>query len=125
MKKRDIIIIASLLAAALAGFVLVNVFGSQRGDTGYVYIKVKDQLYESAPLNEDRVITIDQGSGTVNHVEIKDGAVRMLDSTCADKQCVHQGDMTAENINERALRNYIICLPNKVTVELRLQDGET
>lgn len=121
MKKRDVIIIAVFLAVALAGLAGVRLL-APKGSITYADIFINDSLYEAVPLNEDAVITIDQGDGKVNYVEVKDGAVFMADSTCADHLCVNQGKMSPDNYENRPMLNWIICLPNRVTVELRIED---
>jgi len=120
MKKRDVIIIVVFLAVALLGLGAVKLF-APTGNISYADIYVNDSLYEAVPLNKDTVITIDQGDGKVNYVEVKDGSIFMADSTCADHLCVTQGEMNSANYEKRPMRNWIICLPNMVTVELRIE----
>lgn len=120
MKKRDIIIIVVCLAVALLGLVGIRLFAPQ-GSITYADIYINDMLYEAVPLNEDTVITVDQGDGMVNTIEVKDGAIFMAHSSCADQLCVNQGSMSPETYEKRPLLNWIICLPNKVTVELRVE----
>lgn len=120
MKKRDIIIIAVFLVVALTGLIAVKVF-APTGNISYADIFIDDMLYEAVPLNEDTVITVDQGDGKVNYIEVKDGAIFMADSTCADHLCVNQGAMSPDTYEKRPLLNWIICLPNRVTVELRIE----
>ena len=120
MKKRDIVIIAVFLAVALIGLGAIQLF-APRGSITYADIYVNDQLYEAVPLNKDAVITIDQGDGKVNRVEVKDGAIFMADSTCTDHMCITQGAMSPENYDKRPMLNWIICLPNLVSVELRVE----
>jgi hypothetical protein len=120
MKKGDIVIIAVFLAVAMLGLVGVKVF-APTGNITYADIYVDEGLYEAVPLNEDTVITIDQGDGKVNYVEVKDGSIFMVDSTCADHLCVTQGAMSPDNYEKRPMLNWIICLPNRVTVELRIE----
>lgn len=121
MKKRDFIIIAVFLVVALIGMAAVKLF-SPSGSITYVDIYVNDALYEVAPLNKDTVISIDQGDGKVNYVEIKDGSVFMSHSTCTDKVCIAQGAMSPDSYEYRPMLNWIICLPNRVTVELRIDE---
>ena len=120
MKKRDIVIIAVFLAVALIGLGAIQLF-APRGSITYADIYVNDRLYEAVPLNKDAVITIDQGDGKVNRVEVKDGAIFMADSTCTDHLCITQGAMSPENYEKRPMLNWIICLPNLVSVELRVE----
>lgn len=121
MKKRDLLIVAALLLIAVAGMAAVK-FLSPSKAAGTAKILVGNYVYKEVSLSEDQVIEIDQGNDIVNHVEVKDGAIFMADSTCPDQQCVDQGEVTMENYEERVLRNWIVCLPNQVTVELTLED---
>lgn len=125
MKKKDVWIILTVLLIAAAGMVAVWLSGRNAVvERARIYLGSGSQPYKEVALNEDQIIEIDQGSGVVNHLEVKDGAIRMLDSTCPDKRCVYQGEMSMENYEQRALRNWIVCLPNQVTVELILEGGE-
>ena len=48
---------------------------------------------------------------SMKKIEVKDGAIFMADSTCADHLCVSQGKMSPENYEKRPMLNWIICLP--------------
>ncbi len=122
MKKRDIWIICAVLAVAVAGMAAVR-FLSPKNAAGTSRIYIGGEVYKTVSLDEDQVVEIDQGSGVVNHVEVKDGSIYMMDSTCSDKLCVDQGKMSLADYESRILRNWIVCLPNQITVELVL-DGE-
>ncbi len=121
MKKRDVLIVGIVLLVAVAGMLAVK-FLTPSTATNYAKIYVGNYVYKEVPLNENQVIEINQGSDIVNHVEVKDGAIYMADSSCPDQQCVDQGKITAKNYEQRALRNWVVCLPNQVTVELVLED---
>ncbi len=82
-----------------------------------VAITVGDQPYDIVPFLQEKVITVDQGGGKVNEVELTGKAVRMRASTCDNQDCVHQGDITLDNYEERVLMGWIICLPNQVSIE--------
>lgn len=126
MKKRDVIIIVAVLAVAFAAFMAVSLLQSRENAVeDFVYIYVNDTLYEADPLDEDKLIEIDQGSGMVNHIQIKDGKVYMADSTCDNQDCVDQGSMDEENVDTRPMRNWVVCLPNGISIELRLAGEET
>lgn len=125
MKKRDAIIILAVLVIAAAGMLAVRYFSpslSPDQETHTARILVGSYVYKEVSLDEDQIVEINQGNDVINHVEIKDGAIYMQDSTCPDQQCVYQGEITAENYEDRPLRNWIVCLPNQVTVELVLED---
>lgn len=36
---------------------------------------------------------------------------------------MHQGEVTLDNYEDRVLMNWIVCLPNQVTLELVVDDG--
>ena len=46
-----------------------------------------------------------------------EGAV-MLSSTCHNQLCVKMGEVTRDNWETRPNQQFIICLPNRVSVEL-------
>lgn len=120
MKKRDIIIIAAVLALAAVLFA-VNWFMTHQGPEDYIDIRVGGTLYQSASLNEDQVIEVKQGENT-NHIEIKDGVVCMKDSNCSNQDCVAMGSMSAED--EGVMFGIIVCLPHQVSIELHLASEE-
>lgn len=122
MRKRDMIIIAAALALALIAAVVSSRGLHRGGAEDMVDIKVDGQLYESVPLNEDQVIEIKQDNGAINHIEIKDGTVHMLDANCANQDCVRMGSMSAIHPGPRF--GVIVCLPNRVSIELRLASEE-
>ena len=121
MKKRDVLIVGIVLLVAVAGMLAVK-YLTPNTATNYAKIYVGSYVYKEIPLNENQVIEINQGRDIVNHVEVKDGAIFMADSSCPDQQCVYQGEISMENYEQRALRNWVVCLPNQVTVELVLED---
>ncbi|SBW11053.1 conserved exported hypothetical protein [uncultured Eubacteriales bacterium] len=121
MKKRDIIIIGAVLAVAAALFAGAWLLARQ-GAEDYVNIYVGGELYKSVPLDEDQVVEVSQNGGLVNHIEIKDGVVRMLDANCSNQDCVDMGPMSAEHPG--LMFGVIVCLPHQVSVELRLASEE-
>ena len=121
MKKKDLLIVAIVLAVAALGTAAVH-FLSPKQSTDFAVIYVGSEVYQIVDLNEDQVIEVDQGNGTVNHVKVENGAIDMADSSCPDQQCVYQGEMSMENYEKRILRNWIVCLPNQVTSELALAE---
>jgi len=118
MTGRDLLLALAVIALAL---VLYFVFArTKTASATYVnvYVGSGDEPYEHVPLNEPRSIRIDQGDGRVNVIEIKDGGVQMAYSTCQNQDCVHQGVVTDESRHSRALGDWIVCLPNGVSIQL-------
>ena len=107
MKKKDWILIFVVLCVAASAY-LAHYFLRDTGK-GEVIVEVNGKLNGTYSLNEDQEITINQGS---NLLEIKNGKANMIEADCPDQLCVHQRAVSASNEN-------IICLPNKVVVEIR------
>jgi len=88
-------------------------------DGALVSVYIGNDLYEIAPFNEAATITVDQGNGRINEITLTGEAVFMSHSTCKNRDCVKQGEITIDNYNSRMLMYWIICLPNQVTIEFK------
>lgn len=115
VKKNVLIIGAVVLLAAL--LVLMPVL-RPAVEADVVIITVDGQEYARIPLDAPQIVTIEQENGAVNVVEITESGAVMRSSTCANQQCIHMGAVTRDNWEHRAQGSFIICLPNKVSVEL-------
>jgi len=118
MTGRDILIALAVIAAALVLYISFGRTKTASATHVNVYLGTGGEPYQRVPLNEDRSIRIDQGDGRVNVIEIKDGGVQMAYSTCINQDCVHEGVVTDESRKRRALGDWIVCLPNAVSIEL-------
>lgn len=107
MKKKDWILIIVVLCVAGCAYLSHQLL--RNTGAGEVIVKVNGELTGTYSLNEDQEVEINQGS---NILEIKNGRADMLEADCPDQLCVHQKAISASNEN-------IICLPNKVIVEIR------
>ncbi|MCI9074886.1 MAG: NusG domain II-containing protein [Dorea sp.] len=107
MKKKDWILIIVVLCVAGCAYLSHQLL--RNTGAGEVIVKVNGELTGTYSLNEDQEVEINQGS---NILEIKNGRADMLEADCPDQLCVHQKAVSASNEN-------IICLPNKVIVEIR------
>ncbi|MDD3144426.1 MAG: NusG domain II-containing protein [Candidatus Cloacimonetes bacterium] len=100
-----------LILAVIAAIIVSAVIFLKKDEERFVHI-YKDNLAVGVfPLNQDRVIRIDEH----NTVQIKDGKVRMLQADCPDQRCVKQG---AGDVLP------LVCLPNRVVVEIRSRSAE-
>ena len=85
----------------------------------YLLITVGDITYQPLPLNGEGEFSLTQGeTGKVNVVHVTPDSIWMADSTCDNQDCVEQGVVSLETMNDRVLGNMIICLPHQVTLEL-------
>ena len=117
MSKKDVWIIGLVLAAASILFILTRC--SKPADSATVSVYVHDQLYKSVPSTAHQKIVVDQGDGKVNVVVIDEAGVHMESSTCKNQICVDTGTIDPAHTEELLLNNWIVCLPNGVTVEVK------
>ncbi len=119
MDKKNLLIIAALLLAAalLAGASLLAPRPADvSGDT--VIITVDGREYARVPLSQKGPLTIRQENGAVNTLLVTENGVLMQSSTCQNQLCVHMGEVTREDWRYRPNQQFIVCLPNRVSVEL-------
>lgn len=121
MKKRDAIIIAAILVIAAALFAARGFF-TDSGDWT-VTIRVDGKIHSSLPLSDNKIIMVELPGGGYNEVVIEAGSAFVRSASCPDKSCVRQGAVSPGNIADRYLGPSIICLPNRVVVELTRVEG--
>lgn len=114
MKKRDFILIGAVLVLALLCWVVPRAAGIFAGeDASRVQITVGGEEYGTYSLSEDQIIEIND----TNVCEIKDGEVNMIQADCPDQLCIHQGPIHIQG-------ETIVCLPNRVVVEITGNDKD-
>lgn len=114
MKKRDFLLIGIVLAAALLCWLIPRGLGIFAGEEAFqVRITVAGEEYGTYSLSEDQRIEIND----TNVCEIRDGEVHMTEADCPDQLCIHQGSIHIQG-------ETIVCLPNRVTVEITGNDTE-
>ena len=106
IKKNDIILVVIVLVVAAIAFLAHSIMGSEKA--GVVTVKVDGQISGRYSLLENQEIEINNGT---NILIIKDGVADMTEADCPDKLCVKQKSISKNHEN-------IICLPNKVIVEV-------
>lgn len=119
MKKKDVIIIAVILLLLSVSFLYRNIAKNHHAvskDRVIIKYDNKEEIYEIKETPQ--IITIDQGAGIINEICISKDGIYMLKSTCKNQLCVRQPKMTPENIKNRIMGRYIVCLPHKLTIEL-------
>ena len=113
MKKKDIIIIALALLAALALYLVSQV--SLGAEASVVVVTVDGEEVLRKPLAMENRYEIAQDDGSLNVIRVEDGAVFMEEANCRDGLCIRQGKM-------RNGAKTIVCLPHKLVVRL---EGDT
>ena len=110
MKKKDIIIIALALLAALALYLVSQV--SLGAEASVVVVTVDGEEVLRKPLAMENRYEIAQDDGSLNVIRVEDGAVFMEEANCRDGLCIRQGKM-------RNGAKTIVFLPHKVVVQLK------
>ena len=119
MNRKNWLVIAGLVLAAavlLAATLLMRPMTAV--DEDMVIITVDGKEYTRVPLSRPQTVTVAQKDGSVNVVEISSRGAVMASSTCDNQLCVHMGEVTVDNWEFRPNQQFIICLPNRVGVEL-------
>lgn len=99
----DKILLIFFVALSLAGFLYIKKIFHTGSD---VIIEVNGKPEYRLSINDSAVIPVKGNLGTTV-VEVKNNKVRIKDSPCSDKRCVHEGWIE---------KGAVICLPNRVTV---------
>lgn len=119
-KRKDWIIIACAICMAAGLYAMLSFVNRDARTSGAVAIYVDNQLHTKAQIGQVQTITIEQPNGHVNVVRIDGVGVHMESSSCRNQLCVGQSEITPQNFSSRALGRTIVCLPNRVLVELML-----
>ena len=123
MNKKNWVVIAVIVLAAallLAMTFLQRPMTAVEEDT--VIISVDGKEYARVPLSKPRTVKVTQEDGSVNVVEVSDHGAVMAHSTCDNQLCVKMGEVTVDNWEFRPNQQFIICLPNRVSVELAVTE---
>lgn len=91
--------------------------GNQAADI-MVYITVDGDPVLVLPFGEEHRVEMIRDSG-MNVVRMTEQAVWMEDADCEGRDCVQMGEVTRENLETRVMGGFIICLPHRISVEVR------
>lgn len=116
MKQQKVLLIllGFLFVAALLGTIYVMVL---QEEGAVVEISRDGELLYTLPLEEDTSLTVTDEAGNYNVVLVEDGKVSVTHASCPDGICMAHAptDSTADPI---------VCLPNRLVVEVVHPDGE-
>ena len=111
--RNDLIFIGALvLLAAVVGLLFLFI----RGEGSGVTVKVDDKIFGEYSLSENREVEIKSENG-INYLVIEDGNVYMRDASCPDGICVEHRPVHREGES-------IVCLPNKVVILVKGDEGD-
>ena len=112
-RKNDLVlIVAVLLVLAIAAAALF--FLMQKGDT--VTVLVDGKVWGEYALDKDQTIEIRTDAG-YNLLVIQEGQASVKEASCPDGICSAHRPVSREGES-------IICLPNRVVIEIRLRGQE-
>jgi hypothetical protein len=106
----DVILVTSLLVIALSVFLIISL--TER-DGAFAVVTVDGEQVAKYSLDRDGEYSINGGS---NILVIRDGEAYISYADCPDKTCVHGNGVFGGKISSAGQR--IICLPNRVMVEI-------
>ena len=109
MKKKDIIMIAAMLLAALALYLVSQISLGTEASTIVVTLDGEEVLRR--PLAVENTYDIAQDDGSLNVIAVENGAVYMKEANCRDGLCIRQGKM-------KNGAKTIVCLPHKIVIQL-------
>ncbi|MCD8300957.1 MAG: NusG domain II-containing protein [Clostridiales bacterium] len=113
--RKEIILLAVIFAVLL---MVLLIFVLRDRDSGNVVrVTVDGETFGDYDLTEDQEIEIVSGGKVTNTLVIEDGEADMIEADCPDQICVNMSPISAE-------KETIICLPNKIVVEVISSDEE-
>ena len=120
IKNGSVILIMTLAAFALLAFGAISRAG--KTSAGRIRVLVDGKTYAEQPLRQGECIRVYQPDGCENVIMMTGNGFYMQSASCRNQDCVHQGAVTEDNYMLRVLGTSIICIPNRVEVQLILSD---
>lgn len=110
-RKNDLILILMLLVVALVSYLGIGLYQEMNTKNGVALVTIDGEEYASYPLTVDATERIELEDGSYNLLVIEDGKADVTEASCPDGICVNHSA-----IDKRG--ESIVCLPNKVVVEI-------
>ncbi len=110
MKKGDYIVIILVIFSSFFIFAKIKNENKTKGDVVAVYVDSEKVAEYNLKAHDGEIIDINSKYGK-NKIKIEKGKVKMVESDCEDKVCLHMGEISANN-------ETIICLPNRLLVKI-------
>lgn len=122
MDKKNYWVIALMVVLAIGLLAAVTLLRPSGGQSGEIVVTVDGAEYARVPLGQKQTLTVTQEDGSVNVIEISERGAVMASSSCYNQLCVQMGEVTLDNWETRPNQQFIICLPNRVSVELVVKE---
>ena len=114
MNVHDLILIVAILLVVVIAASALMLF---RQDGAFVTVSIDGKVFGEYSLHEDRVVERKSGDGH-NTLVIDGGKAYVSDASCPDGICSSHRPISYDGQS-------IICLPNKVVVEISAARGNT
>ena len=114
-RKKEIILLIIIFIAILAVWFGYRMWKPDSGNL--VRVTVDGEEYGTYDLDEEQEIPIEIGGEVTNTLVIKDGGADMIEADCPDQICVNMDAISVES-------ETIVCLPNKIVVEVISSEEE-
>lgn len=119
--KKTAVFITILLALTAAACILAILCPSPKKGSCIADIYQDGKLLTSIPLDqvqESYRFTVTGAEQCFNEIEVRPGSIGIVNASCPDKLCIHQGF-----VDDSALP--VVCLPNKLVIRMRDADSVT
>lgn len=111
IRKNDVILIVVLLVIAMLAYAGMKIYQGQSTKNAVVLVTIDGTEYGRYPLAVDATEKIELEDGAYNLLVINDEKADVAEASCPDGICVKHRE-----IDKRG--QSIVCLPNKVVVEI-------
>ena len=91
----------------------------ETGDDLQVILTLDGEEVARFPFGEAHTIRILQDNGHENNLVLTGESVYMESANCEGQDCVHMEPVTRDNLETRVMSGMIICLPHRLSVEVR------
>lgn len=108
-KKKEILVFVIIIIVIV--IVALFFYGPERNRGSEVVITIDGEEYGRYPLHNNVEIPIKVDGETTNYLIIQDGMADMIRAECPDQTCVNMKAISLDG-------ETIVCLPNKVVVEV-------
>jgi hypothetical protein len=116
--KYDLIMISFFLSISFV-FLFIQIFSKSENNLSKKYVcvycngKLKDKLCIEKNISKRYLLDKNE----YNEIQILDGKIKVIDSSCKNKICVKSGWIYNENMS-------IVCVPNKFIVKIEDDDND-
>ncbi|MEW6552760.1 MAG: NusG domain II-containing protein [Actinomycetota bacterium] len=111
----DVILVLAVIALSVF-LIAQGVAGAGTGSRLEIRVTAGGKEVLTRPLDGGPVRLTVEGFSGESYLEVADGRARMVDSACPDKLCVKTGWISSPGES-------IVCLPNRVVIEVVSGDG--